>query len=83
MSHTKKFNFDRDPYETLVTKIFSEVYNALEESGHHPINQISGYLLSGDPSYIPRHKEARNVVKQIEREELLEELVRAYIIKHS
>lgn len=83
MSDTRKFKFDKDPYETLVTQIFSEVYHAIEQSGHNPINQISGYLLSGDPGYIPRHKDARNIVKQIDREELLEELVRAYINKHS
>lgn len=60
--------------ETLIT-----VYQALEEKGYQPINQIVGYLLSGDPAYIPRHNDARNLIRKIERDELLEELVKSYL----
>ncbi len=55
------------------------VYNALEEKGYNPINQIVGYLMSGDPAYIPRLNDARNLIKRHERDEIIEELVRAYL----
>ena len=55
------------------------VYDALEEKGYQPVNQIVGYLLSGDPAYIPRHNDARNLIRRHERDEILEELVRHYI----
>jgi uncharacterized protein (UPF0297 family) len=58
------------------------VYEALEEKGYNPINQIVGYLLSGDPAYIPRHKEARTIIRQLERDELIEELMRHYLKDH-
>jgi len=55
------------------------VYDALQEKGYNPINQIVGYLLSGDPAYIPRHKDARALIRKIERDELIEELVKFYL----
>lgn len=55
------------------------VYKALEEKGYNPINQIVGYLLSGDPAYIPRHNDARNLIKRHERDEILEELMTKYL----
>lgn len=55
------------------------MYEALEEKGYNPINQIVGYLLSGDPAYIPRHKDARNLIRRHERDEIVEELVRTYL----
>lgn len=55
------------------------VFAALEEKGYNPINQIVGYLLSGDPAYIPRHNNARNLIRKIERDELIEELVKSYL----
>ncbi|MDV8931756.1 IreB family regulatory phosphoprotein [Leuconostoc citreum] len=57
------------------------VYNALEEKGYNPINQIVGYLMSGDPAYIPRLNDARNLIKRHERDEIIEELVRVYLKK--
>ena len=57
------------------------VYNALEEKGYNPINQIVGYLMSGDPAYIPRLNDARNLIKLHERDEIIEELVSAYLKK--
>ena len=60
--------------ETLKT-----VYESLEEKGYNPINQIVGYLLSGDPAYIPRLNNARNLIRQHERDEIIEELVVSYL----
>ncbi len=59
--------------------ILEAVYQALKEKGYNPINQIVGYLLSGDPAYITSHANARSLVRKMERDELLEELVRSYL----
>ncbi|MDQ7793062.1 MAG: IreB family regulatory phosphoprotein [bacterium] len=59
--------------------ILLKVYAALKQKGYNPINQIVGYLLSGDPAYITSHQSARNLVRKVERDELLEELVRKYV----
>ncbi|WP_010622776.1 IreB family regulatory phosphoprotein [Paucilactobacillus suebicus] len=64
----------KDVHDTLNT-----VYQALEEKGYNPINQIVGYLLSGDPAYIPRLNDARNLIRKHERDEIIEELVRSYL----
>ena len=56
-----------------------EVYEALVEKGYNPINQIVGYILSGDPTYITSHNDARNLIRKIERDELLEKMVKYYI----
>ena len=60
-------------------EILKEVYSALEEKGYNPINQIVGYILSGDPTYITSHNDARNLIRQVERDELLEKMVKNYI----
>lgn len=60
-------------------EILKQVYEALKEKGYNPINQIVGYILSGDPTYITSHNGARNLIRQIERDELLEKLVKNYI----
>ena len=60
-------------------EILKEVYQALTEKGYNPINQIVGYILSGDPTYITSHNNARNLIRQIERDELLEKMVKNYI----
>nr|WP_233096177.1 IreB family regulatory phosphoprotein [Alicyclobacillus sp. SO9] len=57
---------------------FILAYNALVEKGYNPVYQIAGYLISGDPAYITSHMDARNTIRRIERDELIEELVRAY-----
>ncbi|HAA7373379.1 TPA_asm: hypothetical protein GHD12_02775, partial [Listeria monocytogenes] len=59
--------------------LMKQVYVALEEKGYNPVNQIVGYLLSGDPAYIPRHKDARSMIRRLERDEIIEELVKAYL----
>jgi uncharacterized protein (UPF0297 family) len=79
---TMKFNFNEEPINTDEKDVLLSVYNALQEKGYNPINQIVGYLLSGDPAYIPRHKDARNMIRKIERDELIEQLVKSYIEKN-
>lgn len=75
---TMKFNVETD-LDSEVKSILSSVYNSLKEKGYNPINQIVGYLLSGDPTYITSHNNARNVIRKIERDELIEELLKNYI----
>ena len=60
-------------------EVLKKVYEALQEKGYNPINQIVGYILSGDPTYITSHNGARNLIRQVERDELLEKMVRNYI----
>lgn len=60
-------------------QILRQVYEALVEKGYNPINQIVGYILSGDPTYITSYKDSRSLIRQLERDELLEELVKEYI----
>ena len=55
------------------------MYNALKEKGYNPISQIVGYILSGDPTYITSHNNARSIIRKLERDELLEEVVREYL----
>jgi uncharacterized protein (UPF0297 family) len=62
-------------------EIIVSVLKALEEKGYDPINQIVGYILSGDPTYITNHQNARGVIRRLERDELLEEILRFYIDK--
>ena len=75
---TLSFKVERE--ENARTKeIIKEVYDDLKEKGYNPINQIVGYILSGDPTYITSHKGARNLIRQVERDELLEKMVKEYI----
>ncbi|MGX9135366.1 IreB family regulatory phosphoprotein [Rummeliibacillus sp. JY-2-4R] len=80
---TMKFNFPEESMEQEVRETMLHVHAALEEKGYNPINQIVGYLLSGDPAYIPRHQDARNKIRKLERDEILEELVKFYIKKNN
>ncbi|RUS48768.1 IreB family regulatory phosphoprotein [Cohnella sp. AR92] len=82
MDKTVKFDVVPDPEEVSSKDIFLSVYDALVEKEYHPINQIVGYLLSGDPAYIPRHNNARSLIRKKERDELIEELVRFYLEQH-
>lgn len=74
-----KFSFPDESMAQEVQQVMLQVHNSLEEKGYNPINQIVGYLLSGDPAYIPRHQDARNLIRKLERDEILEELVKFYI----
>ena len=76
---TMKFNFSEEPFDQDIKEILFTVHEALKEKGYNPINQIVGYLLSGDPAYIPRHKDARNLIRKMERDEVIEELVKYYL----
>lgn len=60
-------------------QLLKEVSEALEDRGYNPVNQISGYLISNDPAYISSHKNARNLIQQVERYEIIEELVKYYL----
>jgi uncharacterized protein (UPF0297 family) len=82
MDKTMKFNVKAEGIETSPKDVLLTVYDALQEKGYNPINQIVGYLLSGDPAYIPRHNNARSIIRKRERDELIEELVRAYLQQH-
>lgn len=62
-----------------VGQVLEQVYIALTEKGYNPINQIVGYIMSGDPTYITSHKNARSLIMKVERDEILEELMRVYI----
>ena len=66
---------------TTVKNVLSSVYAALTEKGYNPVNQIVGYIMSGDPTYITSHKGARSLIMKVERDELVEELLRVYIDK--
>ncbi|GGA69100.1 IreB family regulatory phosphoprotein [Ornithinibacillus halotolerans] len=79
---TMKFNFSEEPFNRDIKEILMTVHEALQEKGYNPINQIVGYLLSGDPAYIPRYKDARNLIRRIERDEVIEELVKYYLEQH-
>lgn len=75
---TMSFNVERD--KSLRTReILKKVYEALVEKGYNPINQMVGYILSGDPTYITSHNDARNLIRLVERDELLEKLLKYYI----
>ena len=77
-NETMKFKPQND--NTLKTKeILAEVYEALKDKGYDPINQIIGYILSGDPTYITSHNNARSLIRGIERDELLGEILREYL----
>jgi uncharacterized protein (UPF0297 family) len=80
LDNTTVFDFgnadDKDVRQTL-----EKVYAALEEKGYNPINQIVGYLISGDPAYVPRANDARNLIRKFERDEIIEALVKDYLKK--
>ena len=65
--------------ENRVGDILNQVYQAMTEKGYNPVNQIVGYIMSGDPTYITSHKGARSLIMKVERDEILEELMAVYI----
>ena len=80
MISDKTMNFKVERDKNIKSKeILKEVYEALVEKGYNPINQIVGYILSGDPTYITSHNNARNLIRMVERDELLEKMVKNYI----
>ena len=76
---TKKF--DAVDNSTQIHEILSNVYNSLMEKGYNPINQLVGYILSEDPTYITNYKNARSLIARLDRDELLQELLMSYLGK--
>ena len=75
---TMSFSVERDK-NVKTREVLKQVYSALQKKGYNPINQMVGYILSGDPTYITSYNDARNLIRQLDRDELLETLVRYYI----
>ena len=80
MDETKVYSAE-EFQDAVIIDMLKEVINVLEERGYNPINQVVGYLMSGDPGYISNHKEARSKITKIERTKLLEILVKSFIEK--
>ena len=78
MDYTRKFSVSIDKDEEIKV-ILTSVYHSLREKGYNPINQIVGYILSEDPTYITNHSNARTLIRKIDRDELLQVLVRKYL----
>ncbi len=81
LESTQYFKIVPDPGNG-VQKILSVVYEALSEKGYDPVNQIVGYIMSGDPTYVTNYKGARSLIMKVERDELVEEIMRSYIQTH-
>ena len=77
--YTRKFSIVDDK-DVEIYNILTTVYQALEEKGYNPINQIVGYILSEDPTYITNYNNARSLIRKLDRDELLQELVRRYLM---
>ena len=78
LGNTQFFKVEAEP-ETGVKVILSAVFEALTEKGYNPVNQIVGYIMSGDPTYITSYKNARSLIMKVERDEIVEELLKSYI----
>ena len=79
MKNTQFFKTVQDDTKLEVSQVLEQVYFALTEKGYNPINQIVGYIMSGDPPYITSHKSARSLIMKVERDEILEELMKNYV----
>ncbi|MBR6093620.1 MAG: IreB family regulatory phosphoprotein [Lachnospiraceae bacterium] len=77
-SDTQFFSVEKDSRDR-VKLILADVYQSLKEKGYNPVNQIVGYIMSGDPTYITSHNNARSLIMKAERDELVEEMLIAYI----
>ena len=82
LSNTPYFKVKTEP-EVQVKEVLDVVYTAMEEKGYNPVNQIVGYIMSGDPTYITSYKGARSMIMKVERDELVEELLKEYIKNRS
>lgn len=80
LENTQYFKIQSDQ-ELKVGEVLRKVYEAMTEKGYDPVNQIVGYIMSGDPTYITSHKGARSLIMKVERDELVEELLRVYVEK--
>ena len=80
LDNTQYFKIQSDQ-EIRVSEVLQLVYQAMTEKGYDPVNQIVGYIMSGDPTYITSHKGARSLIMKVERDELVEEVLRVYVEK--
>ena len=78
LNNTQYFKIQKEP-ELQVKDVIKLVYQALSEKGYNPVNQIVGYIMSGDPTYITSHNNARSLIMKVERDELVEEVLKTYI----
>ncbi len=78
LDFTRKFTINQDRGEEI-RQILTTVYDALQEKGYNPINQIVGYILSEDPTYVTNYKNARALIRKLDRDELLQVLLKAYL----
>lgn len=79
LNNTQFFKVEKEP-EMQVKDVLAHVYEALTEKGYNPVNQIVGYVMSGDPTYITSHNNARSLIMKVERDEIVEEILQEYII---
>lgn len=77
-NHTVRFN-NQELKSQATREVLEKVYEALVEKGYNPINQLVGYLISGDPTYVTSHNDARNIIKRVDRDEILEVLLKNFI----
>ena len=82
LKNTQYFKVEKEP-QMKVSDVIDVVYHALSEKGYNPVNQIVGYIMSGEPTYITSHRNARSLIMKVERDELVEEILRAYIKNNS
>ena len=80
LNNTQYFRVEKD-VELPVTDVIAKVYEALKEKGYNPVNQIVGYIMSGDPTYITSHMNARSLIMRVERDEIVEEVLKYYLEK--
>ncbi len=78
LKNTQFFKVEKEP-EMQVKDVIAVVYEALTEKGYNPVNQIVGYIMSGDPTYITSHNNARSLIMKVERDEIVEEILQEYI----
>lgn len=81
-NNTQYFRVEKEP-EPRVSDILEAVYKSMAAKGYNPLNQIVGYIMSGDPTYITSHNNARSLIRKVERDELVEEILKDYIKNHS
>lgn len=81
LGNTQYFKVDKEP-ELKICDVLEIVFKAMKEKGYSPINQIVGYIMSGDPTYITSNKNARSLIMKVERDELVEEVLKYYVKSH-
>jgi len=82
INETMMFKVEKEK-DNQAKEILVSVYQALKEKGYNPINQMVGYILSGDPTYITNYKNARSIIRRLERDELLEEVLKFYLVSNN